>query len=96
MRKANSFKKVTSSWTDLITSINYLITKKLTNYKSNRQSMTKNALSFFAVVVLSFILSTITTNNILVTATSHSSNSVKQGAHKGKFCINVKFYLNDV
>ena len=93
MRNTSSFKKVTSNWTDL-TSINYLMTKKLTKYKSKSQSMTKNALSFFAVVVLSFILNTITPNNILVSAISNTNDSVKPGVNKGKFYID-KFLVNN-
>ena len=86
MGKASSFKKETSNWTDL-KPINHLITIKLIKKKTNRQSMTKNALSFITIVVLSLIINLSSTKHILVTANSQSNNPAESQVNKGKFFI---------
>ena len=84
MGKASSFKKETSNRTDL-KPINHLITIKLIKKKTNRQSMTKNALSFITIVVLSLIINLSSTKQILVTANSQSNNPTESQVNKGKF-----------
>ena len=84
MGKVSSFKNEASNWTDL-KSINHLMTIKQIKKKFKRQSMTKNALSFINIVILSLIINLSSTKDVLVTAKSQSIKSLESQVNTGKF-----------
>ena len=84
MKKLRSLQKVTSNRTDL-KSINHLISIQSVTYKTKRQSMTKNALSFSTLFVVSLILNSSTTKYSFVSANPQSEKPVESEVNKGKF-----------